>query len=298
MSDIKTSTILSLKTKIALAVAIILWSSAFVGIRMGLKGYSPGSLALFRFLIASICMGLIYLKWSNKNKFSKKDLLLLFLFGAIGIGGYHVFLNYGEISIPSGIASFIVSQSPLISMFFAIAFLRESFSPGAMVGALISIIGVGLISIGESDHFKFDIGILFMLIATLLSGLYSVLQKPFLKKYHAIDVTVIIIWGCTLVLLVYLPSLLRDIKTASMSATIAVVYLGIFPAAIAYIAWSYALARMPASQCVSFLYFMPVIATVLGWLCLGEVPVVLSLFGGMIALLGVWIANRSFAKEG
>lgn len=282
----------SLKTKIALVVAIVLWASAFVGIRAGLHGYSPGSLALMRLLIASVCMFFFYWRLPKKEIFARKDFILLLLFGGVGLGGYNIFLNYGEISIPSGIASFIISQSPLLAMLLAVVFLGERFKVFGLIGILISIFGVGLIAVGESDNFKFDIGILFCLLATLASGLYSVLQKPFLTKYNANDVTVFIIWGATLALLIYFPDMLRDMHTAPWHATWAVIYLGIFPTAIAYVAWSYALAAIPVSRCVTFLYFMPVIATFLGWLCLGEIPVLLSLVGGVVALFGVWVANR------
>ena len=140
-------------------------------------------------------------------------------------------------------------------------------------------------------------GFLFILLATIVNGLYSVFQKSFLNKYHALNVTIYIIWGGTIALLIYLPDLIYDIKTASLNATVAIIYLGIFPGAIAYIAWGYALAAIPATRCVSFLYFMPIIATLLGWIFLGEIPTLLSLTGGLIALFGVWIANTTFFKK-
>lgn len=286
----------SITTKIALAISIILWASAFVGIRAGLKGYSPGALALLRFLVASVCMIFVYWRLPKRERFQRKDFCLLLLFGAVGLGGYNVFLNYGELAVSAGVASFIVSQSPLLTMLFAIIFLREGFNPLTLFGILISIFGVGLITLSQDSDVKFDVGLIFLLLATLLNGLYSVLQKPFLDKYHAVDVTVFIIWGGTLALLVYTPSLLQDVKTAPLSATLAVVYLGIFPAAVAYIAWSYALAAIPASTCSTFLYFMPVFATILGWLVLGEVPPLLSLIGGLVALFGVWIANKAYVR--
>lgn len=294
----QTKTPFSLKTKIALTIAIVLWASAFVGIRAGLKGYSPGALALFRFLIASICMGLIYARLPKREVFARKDYWLILLFGAVGLGSYNVFLNYGELSVSSGIASFIIGQSPLLTLICAVLFLGEAFSLFSLIGILVSICGVGLIALGESGCFKCNSGLLFILLATIVNGLYSVLQKPFLKKYHAIDVTVFIMWGGTISLLIFTPSLLHDMKTAPLSATLAAIYLGIFPAAIAYLAWSYALAAIPASRCSTFMYFMPIITTFLGWLCLGEVPAFLSLCGGVVALLGVWIANNAFMKGG
>lgn len=288
----------SLTTKIALGVTVVLWASAFVGIRAGLQGYSPGALALLRFLVASICMAFIYFRLPKKEIFKRKDFLLLLLFGAVGLGCYNVFLNYGELTVSAGISSFIVSQSPLITMLCAVIVLREGFNIYALGGILISIFGVGLITVGQKNNYSFDMGMFFIFLATIVNGLYSVLQKPFLKKYHAIDVTVFIIWSGTIALSIYTPELIRDMKTASLTSTLAVIYLGIFPGAIAYLAWGYALSAIPASRCVTFLYFMPVIATFLGWLCLGEIPALLSFAGGVVALFGVWAANRAFVKGG
>lgn len=286
----------SIKTKLALITSIILWASAFVGIRAGLQGYSPGGLALLRFLIASICMFFVYQRFAKRDVIPIKDKILLLLVGATGLGWYNITLNYGEISVQSGAASFIVSESPIITLLLAVLFLGEKWSVLSLFGMMISVLGVFLISVGQTHGFHFEMGMFYILLATIIGAFYSVLQKPFLKKYHAIDVTAYIIWGGTLMLFIFIPNLMHDVHTASMSATIATIYLGVFPATIAYLAWSYALVEIPASFAVSFLYFMPVIATLLGWLWLGEVPVLISFVGGLVALFGVWIVNHSYKR--
>ncbi|MEO8401796.1 MAG: EamA family transporter, partial [Gammaproteobacteria bacterium] len=293
----------SLKTKIALFLAVTLWASAFVGIRAGLEGYTPGGLALLRFIIASFCMLIIYFRLPQRTAICWGDKGLLLLVGMFGVGCYNIALNYGEIAVSSGIASFIISLSPIVTLIFAILFLRESISLNMVVGTIISIIGVGLIMLSKTNQFDFHLGVFYVLIASIIGGAYSVLQKPFLKKHHAIEVTAYIMWGATILLLIYAPDALRDIKTASYQATFSVIYLGIFPAAIGYIAWSYGLKEVPASQAVNFLYFMPLIATFLGWVCLGEIPTWLSLVGGLVALFGVWVVNhprerKLFSRKG
>ncbi len=286
---------LSLHTKLALIITMIFWSSAFVGIRAGLEGYSPGALALFRFLVASLCMLILYVRLpADRPRVSHIDKIKLLLIGVLTLSTYHVFLNYGEISVSSGIASFIISQSPVITTVFAIFFLKERINIIGILGMVISIVGVTVIMLGQDGEFKFDLGNSFVLLSAVLGSLFAVVQKPFLKKYHGTDVTAYGMWGCALGLVFYFPALSHDIRHASTIATFSAVYLGIFPAALAYLAWSHILTVMPASRAANFLYFMPLLATLLGWFFLGEIPLWSSLAGGVVALIGLWVLNESY----
>jgi len=280
----------------ALVLTIFLWASAFVAIRAGLQDYSPEGLALLRYLVASVCMAIVYCRLPQRNKMQLKDICALLGIGMLGIGVYNLTLNYGELSISSGMASFITSQSPIITTFFAIFFLRERLNVVRVMGFLVSISGVGLIAMGETGALQWSTGLTYILLATIAGGCYSVLQKQYLKKYHAIEATTYVIWGGTLFLSFYTPLLHQDLMHASLKTTLTVIYLGVFPAAVGYIAWSYVLAEIPASRAVSFLYFMPFVAMLLGWLCLGEIPVWLSVIGGVCAIFGVWLVNQSYRR--
>ena len=87
---------------------------------------------------------------------------------------------------------------------------------------------------------------------------------------------------------------MHQMQHAALSSTFVIIYMGIFPGALGYLAWSYSLAHIPASRAVSFLYFMPIIATLMGWFFLGEIMTPAAFLGGLLTILGVFIINRSY----
>ena len=83
------------RTLAAAGVTLLLWASAFAAIRVGLRAYGPGPLALLRFLVASSVLG-IYALLTRMRMPAARDLPGVFLMGFLGITVYHTALNYGE----------------------------------------------------------------------------------------------------------------------------------------------------------------------------------------------------------
>jgi drug/metabolite transporter (DMT)-like permease len=288
------------KTWAAIAVTLLLWASAFAGIKAGMRltpagapgpdGYGPGEVALLRFGVASIVLA-GYAAFTRMRLPAREDLARIAWAGFLGITVYHVALNFGEVRVSAGAASLLISAGPVFTAIMSAVFLRERLTWIGWGGILVAFAGVALISLGESGGFSFEPGALLVLLAAVSTAGYFIVSKRGLRTYSPLQWTAYTIWAGTIPMLVFAPALVEQIPTAAPSATLAIIYLGVFPAAIAYVLWSYALARMPASLLSTFLYLSPVLAMTIAWVWIAEVPQALTIIGGLVAIVGVIIVQ-------
>src|SRR5215469_14262681 len=170
------------KALAATATSLVLWGSAFAGIRAALAAYPPGDLVLLRFLIASASLGL----WALFTKMpvpKLRDLPGMITLGLIGIAGYQIALTFGQQTITAGAAVLIITLTPVCMALFGTILLGERLAVLGWLGTFISFVGIAIVSFGESGGFHWSKGVTLVLVATLATSLFFVLQRPYLKRY-------------------------------------------------------------------------------------------------------------------
>lgn len=287
---------MKLKSKAFLlaAITVIIWGSTFAAIGASLQGgYTPGHLLLFRFLIASFLFLILAMIPSIKFNLPKReDIIPIVLLGWIGISIYHICVTFGQLSISAGTAGMLIGSGPIFTTIIAVIVLKERIGRVGWIGLGFGFVGISLIGLGTGDAaLHISPGTFLVLIAALATSLFFVYQKSLLSKYTAIELTAYFTWAGTIPFLFFAPGLLDGIHHATLEANLSVIYIGVFPTALAYLMWAIALAQSKASSVSSLLYAEPVIAIFIAWLWLKELPTTLSIIGGAIAIVGVLIVH-------
>jgi drug/metabolite transporter (DMT)-like permease len=279
----------------AAGITMLLWASAFIVIRSVGTHYSPGALALGRMLAGTVALSAVALVVRPRLP-RGRPLLLVIAFGALWFGLYTILVNASERHVDAGTAALIVNVGPILIAVLAGLYLDEGFPRSLIAGLAIAFAGVVVIAVATSTGKHDFVGVLFALGAAALYAVGVLLQKRALGSVGAFTAT----WlGClvgVVVCLPFAPSLVRETATAPAAAGLGVIYLGLFPTAIAFGTWAYALKRTTAGRLSSSSYLVPGIAVLLSWLALGEVPTGLALTGGALCLAGVAVTRLGASK--
>lgn len=277
----------------AVFLTLCLWASSFVGIRVALEFWSPGGLAFLRYVVASLALLLLvpFFKLGDRFRFNKSDFLLFSTFALLGVVGYHVGLNLGEQTVTAGTASFIVGQIPLVTLLLNSILFRGQVSVRGAFGIVLGVIGTGLIFFAQGEGVALNIGILWVVMAVISESLYFVLQKPALERFTPFGLNFYTNVFGMLLLIPFAFKVSGPTPEASGFSVLLVVYLGVFPAAVAYLLWSYAIQELGVVTTSMSLYALPAITVFMAALLINEMPNSSEVLGGTIALLGAYLCS-------
>ncbi|MEV4611129.1 DMT family transporter [Kitasatospora sp. NPDC049258] len=280
------------KALAAATTTVVLWASAFVAIRGAGEHFGPGALALGRLLAGSVALAAL-LALRGEGPPPRAAWPGIAASGLLWFGAYMVALNWGEQQVDAGTAAMVVNIGPVLIALLGGRFLGEGYPPKLLAGMAVSFAGAVVVGLSISGGGGSSVlGIALCLIAAVTYAGGVVAQKPALRHASPLQVTA---FGClvgTAACLPFTPQLVDQVATAPPSATLGVVYLGLFPTALAFTTWAYALARSTAGRMGATTYAVPALVVLMAWAVLGEVPGWLTLAGGALCLAGVAVSRR------
>jgi len=277
---------------LAILVAVVGWSSAWVSIRVAVRTISPAHVALGRYLVASLALIPIWVRNGSRRP-DRADWPGLWLMGLLGFTLYNLAVNAGETTVSAGTAAFLAATIPVFSALGALVWLGERFETRVWQGIALAFAGVACIASSESGTLAPSKGALLILAAAMCAAGYGLLGKTYLKRYPPISVITWAIWLGTISLLPFARGAVHDWTNANRLAQLNLVCLGLFPGALGYACWTYAMSKLPLSRLTSFLYVVAPLTSLMGWLFLGELPTGRGIFGGIVTLSGViWVNTK------
>ncbi|MFJ9120448.1 DMT family transporter [Streptomyces sp. NPDC102394] len=281
----------------AAATTVVLWASAFVSIRSAGAAYSPGALALGRLLSGCLVLG-VFMVVRREGLPPRAAWRGILISGLLWFGFYSVVLNWGEQQVDAGTAALVVNIGPILIALLGARLLGDPMPPRLLAGMAVSFAGAVTVGLSMSGGGGSSVlGVVLCLLAAVGYAGGVVAQKPALGRASALQVTT---FGCLVGAVMCLPfagQLVGEAADAPLSATLNMVYLGVFPLALAFTTWAYALARTTASRMGATTYAVPALVVLMSWLVLGEVPGPLTLAGGALCLAGVAVSrSRSRAR--
>lgn len=278
------------RSLVAGIVTVALWASVFPLVRIAVPRFGVFGLTSLRLIVAATVL-LVLAPFLRVRLPQRRDLPAIVGCAVLGMFGYQLLLNWGEVSVPAGTSSVIASGAPIVSAAIAILFFGERPSRVRIIGAGVAIAGIAAVCAAESG-LSLSASVLIVVAAMFCYGAYHPLVRPLLSRYTGVEVATYCLVAAAVLSLPLFWIALPTLATAGAAAWLAVIYLGLVPTALAFVLWGYALARLPLTTSTSLLFLVPAVAIALAFVLLHEVPRPGEVGGGIIVLLGVALVSR------
>jgi drug/metabolite transporter (DMT)-like permease len=291
-----------IRTHLILLAVVVIWSFAFLAIKRLLGQLDWLALNQARFTFSTLGFAPLLLAFRKRlPPVGAADLLKLALLGLVSVAGYHLSLNYGELFVPAGVTSLLVTTSPLFTLALAALFLGERVRLGQAAGFLLAFGGLFLcVAYGTPRDSGVDrwLGAALLLLAAFCWGAYTVSMKSLSRRLDPLQITgysTIFGWAAMLPLLN--GARLRQTAALSSVGWAWLAFLGLVCTVLGYFLFTYALARLEATRASAYLYLVPVLGLLWGRLFLGEEVNALVVAGAAMVITGlVLVEHRRVAN--
>jgi drug/metabolite transporter (DMT)-like permease len=272
-----------------LAAIALMWGSSFVFIDIALESSRPALIALVRIATGALAVGLLR---RSRTRVAREDLPRIAVLGIVWMAiPLFLFPIAQDLGVASSTAGMINGAMPLFAAMFAAILLRRPPAPRQAGGLVIGFAGILLIFLPAAKVPETLLGAGLALFATVLYGLAANLTVPLQQRYGALPV---VFRAQVVALIAILPFGLLALPESSPTAAAwsSMAALGLFGTGLAFIAMSVLVGRAGATRGAVAIYFIPVVALILGVTLRDETVSGLSLVGVGLVLAGAWLTSR------
>ncbi|HTJ41898.1 MAG TPA: EamA family transporter [Kofleriaceae bacterium] len=279
---------------LAYLVCAFVWGTTWRGIRVciGEGGYPTISAAALRFLLAAILLAPLALR-QPKTKWPKPaQWPWLVAAGVLDAVGYAL-VYLGEERVPGGLAAVLFGTQPLILAMLLTATRMEVVRWGELVGALVSIVGVGVIFADRLDvSSQQAIGVALILGSVVASTTYTMMMKRHGDGVHAFVSTWIFIAVTAICLCAVAATRGFPIPwPPPLEPTLALIYLAVFGSVVAFATYFWLLSQVSLMTMSTLSFVLPIIALVVDALFETEVRLNARAYAGIgVTLSGLAVS--------
>lgn len=286
---------------------MVIWAVNFIAAKVGLRYLPPLAMGSFRVTLAGLTMIPAYLVCSRlptfaeaarfrEQSFTGSDVWAFAWLGFFGVVVNQMCFTIGLRYTSVSHAAVIVGMGPIYTLVLAVVFRLERATPHKTIGMAIALAGVTILASehGVSSRSPTLLGDAITMTGSLGFATYAVLGKRTAHRYDALTMTAFNHFAGAIIVLpvaVHQALLLGPLvrwRRIPWNGWAALLYMAVFSSALAYVFYYWLLRYLEASQLSAFTYVLPVLATVLGILWLGERGSLLQILGGVLALGGVY----------
>ena len=290
------STARSFRVRMVLAFFAIyfLWGTTFLAIRIAVEEMPPVFAAGARFFIAGVVLlGFMLVKGeANPNARQWRNLLVLSLLMFVAEYGP---LFWAEKYVPSGVVSVLAATIPIITLVMEMLILRQQkWRLGLAAATVLGFAGVGVLLLpGGTQHFPV-VPCIAILCGCTTWSLGSVLSRSMdLPKARPLTAGATMMMGGGILLLISAAlGEMHPFPHVSLRAGMALLYLIVFGSLLAFTAFVWLLAHMPATRVASHAYVNPIVAVALGYFAAGEPVTMRTLTGTALVIVSVFMILR------
>jgi len=274
----------------------VIWGANFTAIKYSIEDLLPLSFNGLRFAIAAVVMLAAALATGHNLRVAKGDGWRLFGLGLMTNAFYQSVFIIGMAHTRAGNAALILATTPLVTAILGRILKQEYFTARGAFGLLLAFGGILLIILAGDKEVSLGetvLGDCLLLAATLFWSLYTVGSKRLIHTYGSMKTTTIMmVTGTPVLLLFSAPSLLRqDWSRVRPIAWAGLIYSALLAIALAYLIWNHGVRKIGSTRTAIYSNITPVVAMLVAWPALGEVPTLGQLGGAIVIFVGIFLVR-------